>query len=1281
MFELFSTRSLTREKLKNNRYKLYGQRHFIHFKASEITNISPDGLRESFIEQFSYQSENALVVKIRQAVDNPIDEKNLLIEIKKEWLQMTMDEKEAFIKLKGNMLLYICVQQEWWTIYSYLKNEGFEDTPDNKGLYPAHHAVLANKTEFFEKMLKKTPSLTTITITLNEARFQCNELCFAIATNNTSMVKIIFSTLKKENISCIINEWGTLIHIAIAAPIEKEKILENLRLIEFLLDQEYCDIKGLEHLFSVKDRNGRTIFAAAAEQGKLSIVDYLYGLVSSNVNIAKGTEKLQDAFWRAAINKQAEVVKYFMSRELVPDYAHPLYRVWNKQENKSTLIENIIEHHTTQYYLHGKMPPDAKIVSYENIVFQGGGMKGAIYPYAYEAFISCCETRAQEYKDENGDEIKANTLKAAHLKRVFGTSAGSSFALGVALNFDVKTLKDEMNKDFSELLSDNTLISIANSDNALLEKAKLTLSHFNKDASKALETLKSLYDQYQNSNNLIDKGKLIFNAASNYNEIKTGLTKLTQQIKEINTSFEGYDSGEKIYIWLQELLENNGFSKDITFGELSKLVKKNKAKHLYVAVTNLRTGRTMVLNSEDSHYSDYCILDAVRASMSIPFVFKPHRLRIKAPDGSFAELPDDYVDGGVLYNYGIDYFDRKLYTDNSSPGDNMFPEFNPNVIGFRFKPHFHELQKEADLKDYIIHFLTIYGHAENLINLFKNTEYHRSIELDTWSVETLTFRKLSDEEIKMLERNATETVGRHFKYYEKNSKNDDVPPSKLPSQNSKTPEPEPESENTKRNWMLYGIVFFAVASAAEIYRRNRNKNDFESFTKPDNYIELSTYPLLIKNFENLKPDENGKKVIAITGMSGIGKSELARYVAQNLSNQKKFSGGTPIIYELHVENKENILEELKKFCSFLKIDTDSLSKKCEENRDLFPQLLIQEINHKIAEHPDSLLIFDNAKDYNAIKKYVSALKGNSLKILITSKKSNFFIGDSLSQKEFNLNKIRLTQDDSEKILLLRTSLAIDDHAKKLIAELDSLPLALSLAGYYIKEKGINYEDYYRKLTKYQDALEYELGDIAEKLDNYNKTQTAAVRMNIDEVIGQEDQKELLYFCSFLNPDNISFDILRRSLKEKHNATDEKVEIIFKTALTQFEKYSLITVDEKNECIHLHRTVQYVSKKAIGDQEELQDIISSVLSNILSDLKKNIGFNAEEYPKTINIMNHIEYFLGNFENFDEIKVSMLFEIGNAYGALGDAQKSKELLERALIIDEKHYGKDHPSTVSI
>jgi tetratricopeptide (TPR) repeat protein len=42
---------------------------------------------------------------------------------------------------------------------------------------------------------------------------------------------------------------------------------------------------------------------------------------------------------------------------------------------------------------------------------------------------------------------------------------------------------------------------------------------------------------------------------------------------------------------------------------------------------------------------------------------------------------------------------------------------------------------------------------------------------------------------------------------------------------------------------------------------------------------------------------------------------------------------------------------------------------------------------------------------------------------------------------------------------------------------------------------------------------------------------------------------------------------------------------------------------------------------------------------------------------------------------------LANLGNAYESLGDAQKSRELLERALAIKERYHGLDHPEVATI
>src|SRR5205807_1312862 len=49
--------------------------------------------------------------------------------------------------------------------------------------------------------------------------------------------------------------------------------------------------------------------------------------------------------------------------------------------------------------------------------------------------------------------------------------------------------------------------------------------------------------------------------------------------------------------------------------------------------------------------------------------------------------------------------------------------------------------------------------------------------------------------------------------------------------------------------------------------------------------------------------------------------------------------------------------------------------------------------------------------------------------------------------------------------------------------------------------------------------------------------------------------------------------------------------------------------------------------------------------------------------------------------DHFEVAItLTNLGSAYGALGDPERKKEVLERALLLQENHYGKDHLEVVA-
>ena len=122
------------------------------------------------------------------------------------------------------------------------------------------------------------------------------------------------------------------------------------------------------------------------------------------------------------------------------------------------------------------------------------------------------------------------------------------------------------------------------------------------------------------------------------------------------------------------------YDKDsLTFKELSE-IKDEKGKHfksLYLTAYNPALMRTEVFSHE--HTPNALVSDAVRASMSIPVVFRAVNIR-EYPTGKPRQVYQDvnkseaiyYMDGGILDNYPIWIFDDLKYLLRSK-----FPKFKP----------------------------------------------------------------------------------------------------------------------------------------------------------------------------------------------------------------------------------------------------------------------------------------------------------------------------------------------------------------------------------------------------------------------------------------------------------------------------------------------------------------------------------------------------------------------------------------------------------------------------
>lgn len=128
----------------------------------------------------------------------------------------------------------------------------------------------------------------------------------------------------------------------------------------------------------------------------------------------------------------------------------------------------------------------------------------------------------------------------------------------------------------------------------------------------------------------------------------------------------GFYKGEKLSLWIEQLIAAKTGDTNITFLQLHELRPQKNYKDLYITGTDL-THRCLRVFSYES-YPNMRIRDAVRISFSIPLYFEPVIIDDAGAIQKDKENTNFHlmVDGGLLSNYPLQVFDSSKYINNNT---------------------------------------------------------------------------------------------------------------------------------------------------------------------------------------------------------------------------------------------------------------------------------------------------------------------------------------------------------------------------------------------------------------------------------------------------------------------------------------------------------------------------------------------------------------------------------------------------------------------------------------
>jgi tetratricopeptide (TPR) repeat protein len=392
---------------------------------------------------------------------------------------------------------------------------------------------------------------------------------------------------------------------------------------------------------------------------------------------------------------------------------------------------------------------------------------------------------------------------------------------------------------------------------------------------------------------------------------------------------------------------------------------------------------------------------------------------------------------------------------------------------------------------------------------------------------------------------------------------------------------------------------------------------------------------------------------AITGLGGVGKTQLA------LEYSYRHADDYQVIWWVRSEEPATLAADY----AGLALRLDLPEKGTQDQR-----VTVEAVRRWLEQNGGWLLVFDNAQDPEELNDYLPRTGAGH--VIITSRNPNW--GGTAKPLPVDV----FSREESVEFLKNRTG-GQEDGADTLAEALGNLPLALEQAGAYIQETGISLSAYIKLFQERQKEL-LRRGKPDAYPDTVATTWDLSFQKASEEVPASAD---LLKLCAFLAPDDIPKSLLTDGVEHlpESLASAVKDEMKLNDAVAALKRYSLMTVAD--DSLSVHRLVQAVARDRLSDVDRKRWAEAAV--QLVNKVFPYESYDFRTWAKCSILLPHALAAAGHSEELEvahEATSRLLNQAGLYLRGRAEFSEAKSVHERALQIDEKVYGPDHPEVAT-
>ena len=402
--------------------------------------------------------------------------------------------------------------------------------------------------------------------------------------------------------------------------------------------------------------------------------------------------------------------------------------------------------------------------------------------------------------------------------------------------------------------------------------------------------------------------------------------------------------------------------------------------------------------------------------------------------------------------------------------------------------------------------------------------------------------------------------------------------------------------------------------------------------------------------DNLNSGQRATWIQALTGLGGKGKTSLAREYAY------RYRAEYDLVWWVRASEPATLAMDYSDLAA--KLD---LPQKDSQDQNA----IINAVKQWLGQNQKWLLIFDNAPEPNVVKRFLP--QGGGGHVIITSRNPNWGNVAKLLQVEV------FEPNEAVEFILKRTSQSDKASAKSLAEETGFLPLALEQVGAYMEETGVSLSDYLIRFKEHRKTA-LELGKPTDYPDTVATTWEISFQAIKEKSLASAD---LLNLCAFLAPDDIPKSLILggSGILPEPLASSTADEFAFDEIVAELRSYSLIS--GTGDKFSVHQLVQAVTRDRLTEDE--QENWSAVSVRLLNRAFQFDWNDVKGWEDGASLLPHVLASAGFAEELDillETVAESLNNAGSYQQHLADFDEARKCLERALKINEKAFGIDHP-----